>query len=179
MQLSTVQKRGSVVFPAFTGERVYMREFNRKDGLPPDLARWQPTVDAMLDGIEAPRRIFLMVDQAEVSASSMHRRGGVHVDGYWQAEMGDHGHRIFLTPRGVQPETLLLASDVLGWYVGEFEGHPAAGGDCSKLDISGLERVEMAPGFVWAGCATGLLHESIAVRQTCRRTVVRLNVQGL
>jgi hypothetical protein len=135
-----------------------MREFNRKDGLPPDLARWQPTVDAMLDGIEAPRRIFLMVDQAEVSASSMHRRGGVHVDGYWQAEMGDHGHRIFPTPRGVQPETLLLASDVLGCvaYVGEFEGHPGADGDCSKLDLTGLERVELEPGLC-----------GLVVRRTC------------
>lgn len=45
---SIVQPRGNVQFPEFTRERVYMREFKKKEGLPFDLRRWQPTVDAML-----------------------------------------------------------------------------------------------------------------------------------
>jgi hypothetical protein len=49
---SIVQERGRVVFPEHAGERVYMREIFKRKGLPPDLRRWQQTVDAMLEGVE-------------------------------------------------------------------------------------------------------------------------------
>lgn len=83
MLRSVVTTRGIVPFPAFLAERVYMREFTQKGGLPRDLSRWQPTVDAMLDGIETHGPIYLMVDQKEVKANDTHRRGGIHIDGYW------------------------------------------------------------------------------------------------
>lgn len=76
--------QGSVVpFPSFTEERVYMREFTQRDGLPADLARWQPTVDAMLGSVKTDLPMFLMVDQAFVRAGVAHRRPGLHVDMHW------------------------------------------------------------------------------------------------
>src|SRR5512144_898315 len=89
--LSSVQQRGAVRFPEFIGERVYMREFNPRNGLPKDLARWQGTVDAMLDGVDAPGSVFIMIDQGEVKAGQFHRRPGVHVDGYWIPAIHAHG----------------------------------------------------------------------------------------
>lgn len=91
MQVSNVQQRGIVPFPSFIGERVYMRKFTKAAGLPADLARWQDTVDAMLDGVDTSGPIFLMVDQAPVLAATTHRRPGLHVDGYWHPVLHAHG----------------------------------------------------------------------------------------
>lgn len=88
---SIVQARGAVTFPQHTGERVYMRPFYKANGLPFDLARWQPTVDAMLDGVDTDGPIYLMVDQGLVRAGVSHRRPGVHIDGYWNPAVRAHG----------------------------------------------------------------------------------------
>lgn len=179
MQVSSVRQGGTVSFPAYTGERVYMREFTRERGLPPDLARWQSTVDAMLEGVDAPGPIFLMVDQAEVQASHTHRRGGVHIDGEWRPELNEHRHSFIPRPRACDSDLLILASDVMGCiaYEGLYSGHAQDGGDCSHLDLSGLTAVDMEPGRVWSGCSMTMLHASAPMRRDCRRTVVRLNVK--
>lgn len=96
MQLlqSVIETRGPVRFPAYAGERVYMHPFHKRAGLPTALSHWQPTIDAMLDGIETNGPVYLMVDQSPVRAGVTHRRAGVHVDGYWVAGVGhDGGHR--------------------------------------------------------------------------------------
>ncbi len=92
MQVSEVRKGNQVTFPAFTGERVYMRKFMRGEPLPVDLARWQPTVNQMLRHIVSSGPVFLMVDQAEVPAGATQRRPGVHLDGYWQEGFSCHGN---------------------------------------------------------------------------------------
>ena len=90
MYQSIVQERGSIQFPEFTGERVYMLPFRQSEGLPPELARWQPSVDSMLSGISTDRDIFLMIDQSQVRAGSPQRRPGLHVDGYWHLAYSCH-----------------------------------------------------------------------------------------
>jgi len=86
---SIVQTRGHVSFPAFTGERIYMRPFHQRDGLPFDLRRWQSTIDQMLDGVDtAGRELYLMVDQTIVAAGQPQRRPGIHIDGYWIPGVG-------------------------------------------------------------------------------------------
>lgn len=85
MYRSTVERRGEVSFPSFENERAYMREFTKQEGLPFDLQRWQPTVDAMLDGVGCDGPIFIMIDQSFVKQGEFHRRPGLHIDGYWNA----------------------------------------------------------------------------------------------
>ena len=177
---SSVQKCGRVAFPEFTGERVYMREFTKADGLPFDLRRWQPTVDAMLDGVDSSCPIFLMVDQAKVIAGASHRRGGIHIDGAWLPELqchggGGHGHRI-----DGPSDTLILASDVFGCrgYAGSVFISVGDGGDCSHTDLSGLDEIDFEPGFAYCGDALSMLHESIPLLRDSFRTVVRLNVRN-
>lgn len=68
-----------------------MIPFMQKEGLPPHLNHWQETVDNMLDGIQSHEPIYFMVDQAYVPAGLSHRRPGVHVDGYWIADVTSHG----------------------------------------------------------------------------------------
>lgn len=201
--LSTVQQRGNVKFPEFMAERVYMREFTKIGGLPADLSRWQNTVDAMLDGIDAPGPIYIMVDQAEVCSGGNHRRPGVHIDGWWNPSLSAHGHphpghyhrpyepeprphHIHAARHGhivgeqYKPEALILATDVMSSYayIGEWTGVSCEGGDCSHVDTSRMLRAEIEPGKVWAGDTMAFLHEAVPLRKTAKRTLVRLNVPG-
>lgn len=188
---SIVQQRGQVPFPTFTGERAYMREFTQRDGLPADLIRWQPTVDAMLQGIITEQPIYIMIDQGDVVAGASQRRPGMHIDGYWCAGIQAHGgggshitgswdtkpnwsHTNFS-----KPEALILASDVSACraLVGEYTGEIGDGGDCSHMDLTALASVRLASGYAYAGNVT-MLHESLPVSVNTRRTLVRLNVPG-
>jgi hypothetical protein len=195
---SVVQQRGDVAFPAFTGERVYMRQFRKADGLPFDLARWQPTVDAMLDGVDADGPLYIMIDQGVVRAGVSHRRPGVHIDGYWNPAVRAHGgtgSHIGKSAHGggrhlsgadswanadyVEHEGLLLASSVQAAraFEGEFTGQPGVGGDCAHIDLSGLREIPMLAGRTYAGNVT-MLHDSLPVPFDCQRTLVRINVPG-
>lgn len=89
---SVIETRGFVTFPEFMAEKVYMREFYKKDGLPEDLCRWQETVDAMLDGVETDGPIYLMIDEGIVQPGFTHRRKGLHIDGYWNPGLSAHGN---------------------------------------------------------------------------------------
>ena len=178
---SIVQERGRVTFPPHIGERVYMREFYKQDGLPSDLHRWQTTVDAMLDGVDTDGPIYLMVDQGEVRAGKSQRRPGVHMDGYWNPVQQCHDvkpthvHHATTWPS----EGLILASTVTACraFEGEWTGTAGAGGDCSHVDTSGMKEIVLGANRVYAGNVT-MLHESLPVGSDCVRTVVRLNVPG-
>ena len=197
---SIVQERGTVIFPDFLAERVYMREFKKASGLPPDLARWQSTVDQMLDGVDTDGPIYLMVDQKILKAGELHRRPGVHVDGYWRPEIQAHGgggHGSTPGHSGVaaagrwdspnpwshfdfaEPEAIILASNVRACmaYEGPYEGAPGDGGDFSHLALDGLTARNLRPRTVYAGNVS-MLHETVAVERDCARTLVRLNVPG-
>lgn len=94
MHLSTIERRGAVTFPEFTGERVYMEPI-RRGVLPAHLRRWVGTLSAMLAGMSSvPELMYLMIDQQELRAGQFHRRPGVHVDGYWVVggHIGNDGH---------------------------------------------------------------------------------------
>lgn len=197
----------SVQFPEFTGERVYMREFIPRNGLPKDLERWQPTIDAMLVGVNAPGSVYLMIDQAEVKAGNYHRRPGLHVDGYWYAS----GHapiprhnpipspKFPLHPPAHHPtpanpehhstlrhsmvgssEAIILASNVEGCeaFNGEWDGIAGSGGDCSAITTNGLKQIRMRADVTWLGETGVMLHSSLALSANALRTVVRLNVPG-
>lgn len=198
-----------VPLAAYAGERVYMQPFMQKEGLPKNLTRWQNTVDAMLDGIETSLPIYLMIDQGIVEPNTYHRRGGLHVDGFWCAGHGhDRHNRISTHGGGHGPshgggghrpmkdrhdqsgkshlgsgnkETLLLVSNRVGCvgYEGTFEHPEWKMGDRSAIDVSKFKKVVFEPHRVYGGDTMSMLHESIPIGQKCERTVVRLNVPGV
>lgn len=131
--------QGSTVsFPEFMAERVYMVPFTKKGGLPSHLSRWERTVDAMLDGIDTDSTMYLMIDQGIVKAGSSHRRGGVHIDGNWIAELQCHG-----TGGGFGHRTSPTSS------------HRTWGGHASRVESPG------GHGTGGGHCAGGLYDESI------------------
>jgi len=171
-----------VRFPAHTGERIYMLPFERE--LPSEFSRWQPTVDAMLSGLDGEGPCYLMVDQSTVEVGKSHRRPGLHVDGNWIQPLRCHG----TGPPGHKhigrdyfqyaPETIVLAADVLGAmaYAGEFDAEIGPGGEV-ETDVSRMDFVPLTPGVAWAGNVT-MLHESVPVEKTALRTLVRINAPG-
>lgn len=191
---SVVEQRGAVVFPQFTGERVYMREIRKNRPLPQDLSRWQATVDSMLDGVDTDGPVYLMIDQSMVKAGVTQRRPGLHIDGYWHPDTLCHGgggrhcsvSSAWRTGGGrwgastfKEKEALILASDVSASRAmkGTFTGQVGEGGDCSHIDVSTLEEVLLLAGKVYAGNVT-MLHESLPVSVDTQRTLVRLSVPG-
>jgi hypothetical protein len=127
---SQVVKGGFVSFPEFKGEKVYMLPFYKKDGLPSHLKRWQSTVDQMLCGIETEKVIYLMIDEAFVSAGKTHRRPGLHIDGYWLESKGSH------STHGAQPPLFTAAGHNTSGHGSEPTtdrgGHSTNGGHNSK-----------------------------------------------
>lgn len=200
---SNIRELGTVEFPEHTGERVYMVKFTKKDGLPKELSRWSKTVDTMMAHIKDWDHAFLMIDQGEVKAGTTHRRGGAHIDGNWVEANASHGgggghmgggerdgpshrqggHRSRNSADGLwhseafTPEALVLASNVEACvgYVGEIDGHPKVGGDCSHLDLSKTSKVVLRKNTAYSGNVT-MVHESIPVEKDCKRTLVRINV---
>ena len=203
---SLITPRGAVPFPVFLSERIYMREFYKHTGLPDDLARWQPTIDAMLEGVDTSGPIYLMIDQGVVRSGQTHRRPGIHIDGYWAAEISAHrgappGHRPSpspippshrATPQRHQgnaegwsnstfdfPEDIILASNIAACeaYVGEFNAPIGEMGDCRHISLDTLDRVALEAGRAYAGNVT-CLHASLPVAIDTERTLVRLNIPG-
>lgn len=196
MLQSIVEQRGNVTFPEHTFERVYMLPFFKKEGLPRSLERWQPTIDSMLDGVDTDDVIYVMIDQGIVTPDKTHRRGGMHIDGYWKPSLSAHnipawgynpegrwkqyGHSTHITASSEWPkEGIILASDVSACKAlsGEYEDNIGIGGDCSHLNLSALTEHVLQANKVYAGNVT-MLHESIPSKVECKRTLVRLNVPG-
>ena len=192
MTKSIVYQGNIITFPTWLGEKIYMQEFKQSSGLPENLKqRWQDAVDAMLGNIKTDKSIFLMVDEGIVKVDNLHRRGGIHVDGYWHPNLGNHGGHggpYHLPKRGSHgghrfvghsSEILCLASNVLASraFSGEYEGEPKSGGDCSHIDVRNMDIIPIEPNRVYYGDTGALLHESIPVTSDCKRTVIRLNVQ--
>lgn len=203
---SEMQERGRVQFPLFAGERHYMIPFFQSEGLPANLSHWQPTVDAMLEGVETYAPIYFMADQTFVQAGQTQRRPGVHVDGYWHPDLHAHGgggHRgtgghfpVGHRGRGghagrhmasgwedvdfSEPEALILASNVSAAraYLGEYAGPIGDGGDASRVDTSNMRIMPMQRNIAYCG-TVGTLHESTSVYADSHRTLVRLNCPGV
>lgn len=188
---SNMRVIGRIPFPEMRGERIYMREVFKHEQLPADIARWQPTFDALTADLDFDGPAYLMVDQAFVLAGEPHRRPGVHVDGNWIAAKGrhggghlhlgghHHGRHEFPRPK-YNPEALILASDVQACraYLGDYDGIVGEGGDCAHLDLSHLTAIDMEAHIGYIG-QVSLLHESLPVPHNTFRTLVRLNIPGL
>lgn len=198
MYKSIVKELNPVTFPEFTGERIYMQKFYKKQGLPKHLSHWQNTVDQMLLQVDTDQPIFLMVDQSVVQPNTSHRRPGPHIDGYWIEELQAHGgssggHRFnneteiltaindgWNTVNLSEPESIIFTSDISGCkgFIGEWDGILGKGGDCSDICLDSLSQVIMEANNAYMGNIS-FIHESIPLTVQTQRTLVRLNLKGI
>lgn len=189
---SYVEQRGQVDFPEWKGESIYMKPFFN----PKSLGRWSQTVIDMLAGVDTKRVKYLMVDEGLVIGGEHHRRSGVHIDGHWVSDLTMHGspspgHTLPGHPPGHKTpgrhngpllgskEAVILATNIQATrgYVGHFNETIGAGGDCSHIPLDKMRAIDLRANTVYAGNVY-FLHESLPVSDTCRRTVVRINVPG-
>lgn len=83
---------------------------------------------------------------------------------------------------GNSKETLLLASNYSacraysGYYNRDFQTN-WKGGDCSNLGVNSLDKIRLDSNFTYKLDVMSL-HESLPVRESVKRTVVRINVQS-
>lgn len=185
----------NVKFPEFHGERHYMVKFFKDQGLPSQLTRYQDSVDAMLLNIDVQDNpIFITIDEKLISKGDSHRRGGIHIDGYWIEELHAHrggGHRMnangWDTGGGrwndkgdfVVPESIVLASSVStckGW-VGKYDGIIGDKGDCAHIDTSNMKSFMLDENIVYRGNVM-FVHESMPVEYDTERTLIRLNIKN-
>lgn len=111
--------------------------------------------------------------------------GGHRVSGHGGSIIEESGHRgthgfgasSWAKPDFSIPELILLATDISACRaaVGEYSGLIKDGGDCSEIDVSGMDIVALEANRAYAGNVS-FLHESTPVAFDCNRTVVRINV---
>ena len=201
---SQIRVGQEVSFPAWQGERHYMLPFTLNHGLPATLGRFQATVNQMMDGIEVAKDqdCYLMVDEQEIIPGNFHRRPGLHVDGYWHANIQCYGecthspgpshkprptHRPrpnhSPTPRhtssGNASEGLLLASNYSACraVVGEYRRNfleDWRGGDCSDLNVQGMSAIMLQANRAYH-MHVMTLHESLVITEPVKRTLIRIN----
>lgn len=195
-------------FPDYTGERVYMKPFTKKEGLPKELLRWTDLVNEMIAPVDTDAEMYLMIDQSIVKAGSYHRRPGRHIDGYWDRGGGGM-HRGELDPSvgrwrshiPVNPggHSSRHSSGVDDWSKSTFEDKegillcsnvfaslaysgPFKGPIGDGGDCSKVKSLDLTTHAMHEGYIYGgnvtMLHESIPVPYDCERTVVRINTPG-
>lgn len=122
-------------------------------------------------------------------AGDSHRRGGPHTDGNYDREILDWGggwkvgengpsvdspehQRLYVAPTG----GIIMASNhsaCNGW-VGEFQGIPGVGGDCSHLEL-GEPNIRLEPNIVYYG-NNHFIHESCLLDSDVIRALARITL---
>jgi hypothetical protein len=173
---------GPVTFPKFESETIFNQPFYQHEGLPEKYARWQPTVDDMLRGIQTGLRIYFYAQQKKVVKGEKHYDRELHIDGNYCASMDTWGLR--QPEQGVTNCTGILRDEVtvhasnmlsLRACVGQFAGVPSMVGSVAHIDTSEGYWVPMEAGFAYAGNET-MFHESLSSAKDGMRNLVRLTI---
>ena len=179
---SQIKKIGKVSFPKFTGERAYQIAIQKGEPLPEQFARWQPTVDALLTGVEVDGDVYMTIDQGRVEEGCTQRREGPHIDGNWEIT----GHRVMAWDhsggghwhtKNLETGGIILASCCNGAkaYLGEFDEVVGEGGDCSHIDLSESNQEVLEANTGYLGNVT-MIHEAMPVNKAVDRSFIRLTL---
>lgn len=193
-KLSVMMPIAPIAFPAFNGDQLYMHEIDLANPvLPEGFNAW---IDAFTAVVLAAYKVgcrtgkaFLTIDQKEVPKGYSHRRPGRHVDGNYLFSWGGGGSGWltgeagrYLPPEKHQQQYcsdtggMIIASSYSACKVwnGYWQGVPAQGGDCSHIDVSGMEEAMLEPNMVYIG--NHAIHESVPVQDDVCRSLIRLTL---
>lgn len=178
---SKIDVLGLAKLPEFSGIRVLMMPFKIEDienTIP--FESWKPIMKKLMKVSPCKNGTgYLTIDELSLKAGDIHRRPGLHVDG-WKDE-GNSGGWGGGGGWGssVDGEGMLLITNVLGsvGYPQKFTGTPNQFGDCEHLraQLSCSTPFNFEPNFIFR--LDGLtVHESIPVKQDCNRQFVRVSM---
>ena len=195
MNVSVMQPVANINFPHFMGTQVYMHEVDFANPvLPPNAAGWEEAFEQMILVAHSAGctegKGWVTIDQRVVEEGKSHRRPGRHVDGNYLFSWGSGGGNGWLTGdagRQLSPEQhaqqycsreggIIIASSYAACkaWNGTWEGTPAQGGDCTHIDVSGLEEFMLEPNKIYLG--NHAIHESLPVQETVQRSLIRLTL---
>ncbi len=190
--ISKSKEIGKIKLPEYKGDRVYMHEFLIEDPkMPRGYERWNETLKTIVS--HSPKKTgkaYITIDEKLVKTGESHRRGGPHTDGNYLFGWGGGGSGWLTGEDGrVLPREKHLqqyCSDKGGMLIvssyqackawnGEFKGEPNQGGDCSHIDLSGLESYNLKPNTLYWGNST-FIHESLPIEEDVERQLVRITL---
>lgn len=172
---SDVEAVGPVQFPKPERLRVLMMPFRFDNIGTVPFPQWRNAVLTMLSHVDWDGVGYLTIDERSVMDGEIHRRPGLHVDGWAHDGGGTWGGG---GGWGGRKSGMLLATNLLGsvaWRQ-EFHGEPGEYGDCSHLADQCQPRnvVFINPGFVYRlGGLT--VHKSIRQKGAAVRQFVRIS----
>lgn len=179
MFTSTFCYRGEVNLPAFSGTRVMMMpvRLGHIDSVPPDLAHYKDTIDALFRmGGHAGGIGYITIDEKTVHPGCTHRRAGLHVDGVYQGRVGAWGGGGGWGSVGNGMLTVSSHPNCRAWLQA-FDGFPGDEGEADHLIPQCRDETSrvFAPGDVY--WLDGLcVHESLPATTPIDRQFVRLSL---
>lgn len=191
--VSMVRNMGFIRLPSVERE-INMLPFSLTEN--EHLGEFRKVVQDMLQGIILkPEEVaYLTVHGQKLYTGKTLRRPGPHIDGNylertgWDTTGGGNGWKVGDDGSTLTPEEhdesynqegggVILASDYagcMGW-VGEFEGEPGTGGDCSHLELPPDNSILLEAYTVYYGNSR-FIHESIGVFEPVHRTLYRITL---
>jgi hypothetical protein len=184
---SIVKNMGTIDLPAINGEYA-MIPFDCETfcGLPDQFIE---IAQKMLSGIKANGTAFFTIHGKALKAGQTLRRGGPHTDGNYEPhvmtfggggwKVGQNGPAINTTLHHEQYNNplggIVIATNYTSavGYVGEFDGLPNTGGDCSHISLN--EPFPLVADTVWYG-NNHFIHESLPVNDDVHRVMARITL---
>lgn len=184
---SLVRKTGAIDLPSITGEFAMIPfDCQTLAGLP---IEFSAIARKMLEGVRAVGTAYFTIHGKSLKAGQTLRRGGPHTDGNYEPhnmtfggggwKVGQDGPKINTKLHQEQYNNerggIILATNYTSaiGYVGEFDGLPNTGGDCSHIKLN--EPFPLEAGFVWYG-NNHFIHESLPVNDSVHRVMARITL---
>jgi len=179
---------GSINLPMIVGEFPMIPfDLSTFDGLP---KQFLDTAKNMVKGISHNGGVaYFTIHGKRLKKGQTLRRGGAHIDGNYEPHVMSFGGGGWKVGQDGRPQGhpiherqfskatggIILASNYRacnGW-VGEFNGVPEKGGDCTHFDLG--ESFSLNPNQVYYGC-NHFIHESLPMSEDMHRVFARITM---
>lgn len=179
---------GTIDLPMIEGEYPMLEfDLNTFEGLP---ERFLGIAKNMMKGItHSGGRAYFTIHGKKLKKGQTLRRGGAHIDGNYEPhvmsfggggwkvgqEGREPGHPVHERQFTKETGGIVLASNYRacnGW-IGEYEGIPQKGGDCTHFDLD--EPFELQPNQVYYG-NNHFIHESLPMKDDVHRVFARITM---
>ncbi|KKL84117.1 hypothetical protein LCGC14_1967980 [marine sediment metagenome] len=170
---SRFEEIGGVSFPVVTGTRVLLMPFWLDDptSLPKEIRPWAGVIEAMRCGRDGLG--YLTIDERYVLAGRIHRRPGLHVDGWANdnnpGTWGGGGW-------GIMGFAIASSQTGCAGWSQDFEGEPAKWGNCDHMrDQCDPDLRKVLAPFTAYLMGSVAVHETLPQQESGVRQFVRLS----
>lgn len=184
---SLVRNMGEIQLPVISGEYAMIPfDCETLHGLPD---QFKEIAKQMLSGVKAAGTAFFTIHGKKLKAGQTLRRGGPHTDGNYEPHVmtfGGGGWKVGQDGPGINTALhneqynnplggIILATNYASaiGYIGDFDGLPNIGGDCSHIEVK--DPFPLTANSVWYG-NNHFIHESLPVEDDIHRVMARITL---